>query len=214
MSTPRQRNRRGQGARLHDDILAAAARVLDRDGVEGLSLRAVARETGIAAPSIYAHFADRDAVLTAVVELYLARLLVTVTAARDAHDDPVDALLASANAYARFAAEEPAGYRALFGRIDRTGPPFAARAPFGDPGTDQRDRQAIGLDAFDHLVEGIAACVAAGRSASRDPFADAVCVWAGVHGLVMLHAGLADFPYPALTETVEAVVRRAALIHD
>ncbi|MGF7234271.1 MAG: TetR/AcrR family transcriptional regulator [Frankia sp.] len=240
VSPPRQRNRRGEGALLRDDILAAAARVLGRDGVEGLSLRSVAREAGIAAPSIYAHFADRDAVLAAVMDLYFARLLATVRVAGDAHTDPVDALLASAQAYARFAAEEPAGYRALF---DRTGHPAATSPSATGPsatgasatsasaagteaeiratdgpdavtdGTDGRGRT-IGLDAFNHLVEKVAACVAAGRSASRDPFADTVCVWAGVHGLVMLYAGATDLPYPALAKMVEAVVRRAALIHD
>ena len=55
----RARNRRGEGARLRDDIVAAAVALLDETGDQAaVSLRAVARRVGIAAPSIYRHFAD------------------------------------------------------------------------------------------------------------------------------------------------------------
>ena len=64
----RHRNPRGQGARLTEDIVAGALALIERTGsAEAVTLRAVAREAGIAAPSIYAHFPDRDAVLMAVV---------------------------------------------------------------------------------------------------------------------------------------------------
>lgn len=49
----RQRNRRGEGAHLRDEIIAGASAILERTGSEeNLTLRAVAREVGIAAPSI------------------------------------------------------------------------------------------------------------------------------------------------------------------
>src|SRR5260370_23737257 len=64
----RQRNARGQGARLTDEIVSGALALIDRTGSdEAVTLRAVAREVGIAAPSIYAHFADRDAIVMAVI---------------------------------------------------------------------------------------------------------------------------------------------------
>src|ERR1700684_1098518 len=63
-----QRNARGQGTRLADDIVRGALALVERTGSdEAVTLRAVAREVGIAAPSIYAHFADRDAIVMAVV---------------------------------------------------------------------------------------------------------------------------------------------------
>src|SRR5260370_41847338 len=59
----RQRNARGQGARLTDEIVSGALALIDRTGSdEAVTLRAAAREGGIAAPGLYAHFADRDAV--------------------------------------------------------------------------------------------------------------------------------------------------------
>jgi len=55
-SLPRhKRNARGQGGRLTEDIVSAALELIEREGTdEAVTLRAVAREIGIAAPSIYA----------------------------------------------------------------------------------------------------------------------------------------------------------------
>lgn len=58
----RQRNPRGEGGRLREDLLAGAQRNLERTGSEDRpTLRAMAREVGISAPSIYAHFPDSQA---------------------------------------------------------------------------------------------------------------------------------------------------------
>src|SRR5258708_27633091 len=64
----RHRNPRGQGARLTEDIVSGALALIERTGsAEAVTLRAVAREDGIATPSIYPHFPYRGAVLMAVV---------------------------------------------------------------------------------------------------------------------------------------------------
>src|SRR5262249_31789075 len=46
-----------------DDVVAAARALLERDGVDGVSMQAIADEVGIRAPSLYKRFADRRAVL-------------------------------------------------------------------------------------------------------------------------------------------------------
>ena len=62
----RQRARRGQGDRLRTEIVDAASRMLAESGEVGeLSLRAVAREVGIAATSIYLHFRGLDELVLA-----------------------------------------------------------------------------------------------------------------------------------------------------
>src|SRR6266567_6406981 len=43
---------------LHDALLAAAERVLERDGLAGLTLRAVAREAGVSHAAPTHHFGD------------------------------------------------------------------------------------------------------------------------------------------------------------
>jgi len=115
----RTRNRRGEGGLLRDEIVAAAERLLEREGDEdAITLRSVAREAGISAPSIYAHFADREAILDAVLDLAFDRLhsLATETVSAVPGDDPVSVLLAGCHAYADFAQREPARYRVLFAR--------------------------------------------------------------------------------------------------
>ena len=58
MTKVRQRNPRGQGERLRDDIIEAASRLLADPAAPPLTLRAVAREAGVAATSVYLHFDD------------------------------------------------------------------------------------------------------------------------------------------------------------
>ncbi|WP_460065315.1 TetR/AcrR family transcriptional regulator [Streptomyces sp. YKOK-I1] len=197
----RSRNRRGEGPRLREEIVRAATALIVRTGSDqAVTLRSVAREIGIAAPSIYAHFPHRDAIVQAVVEEAIAQLHQSVTAAVTAHEDPVEGLLAGCAAYVEFGTREPARYRVLFetppSKPDPAGPDAAGLS---------------GLDAFQTLVANLHACVRAGRSASTDPFADAVALWTALHGQVSLRAALPDFPWPP-TDPVEQLVLRLGRI--
>jgi AcrR family transcriptional regulator len=49
-------------------VVSAGLRLVERDGLEALSMRAVATELGTAATSLYRHVADRDALLVAMLE--------------------------------------------------------------------------------------------------------------------------------------------------
>ncbi|MGH8179889.1 MAG: TetR/AcrR family transcriptional regulator [Steroidobacteraceae bacterium] len=50
-----------------DRILAAARKAFDRHGLEGLSLRDVAKKVGITPMAIYRHFASKEALVDALV---------------------------------------------------------------------------------------------------------------------------------------------------
>ena len=65
----RTRNKRGEGAQLRTDIVRAAARLLDEGTEQNVTLRSVAREAGVSAPSIYSHFADTDACVSPVLSI-------------------------------------------------------------------------------------------------------------------------------------------------
>src|SRR3954467_10582173 len=101
VTPPRVRNRRGEGARLRDDIVAAAVELLDEHGDESaITLRSVARRVGIAAPSIYRHFPDQPAIMLAVVQQAYAELNERLLAARDAAGpDPRRQLFALGSTY-------------------------------------------------------------------------------------------------------------------
>ncbi|MEU9448871.1 TetR/AcrR family transcriptional regulator [Streptomyces sp. NPDC048277] len=121
-ATVRRRNPRGQGDRLRQDILEAVARLLDEKVANDalpVSLREVAREVGIAAQSMYLHFADKDELARAVTEDGYERL---VTAMRDADSeaaaDGADArerLRAQSEAFCTFARTQRGVYRLMFG---------------------------------------------------------------------------------------------------
>jgi AcrR family transcriptional regulator len=202
----RTRNRRGEGALLRDEIVAAAERLLEREGdEEALSLRSVAREAGISAPSIYTHFADREAILDAVLDIAFERLRRLVRDSAEGIEDPVQRLRSGCQAYARFGMQEPARYRVLFGRR-RVQPPAGA-------GTALPEIWQHRHEAFMTLVEGLADCVKAGRSASTDPYADATTLWTSLHGAVTMRQFVPGFPgFLPLERAIDDLVERVGLI--
>jgi len=102
----RTSNPRGSGQQLREEILEAATRLLDEAGEdESLSLRAVAREVGVAATSVYLHFADRDALLEAVMRTSFERLMKSVDDDEAQAPDPAAKLRARVLAFARWAQE-------------------------------------------------------------------------------------------------------------
>ncbi|MEV7022578.1 helix-turn-helix domain-containing protein, partial [Kitasatospora sp. NPDC093558] len=69
-------------------VVAGGRRVIERDGIDALTMRAVAAELGTAAASLYRHVADRDTLLLAVLEEIATGLPVDVPGG-----DPADRLL-------------------------------------------------------------------------------------------------------------------------
>jgi AcrR family transcriptional regulator len=111
-------NRWGEGGKLREEILVAAERLLGEAGrEEALSLRAVAREVGIAPPSIYLHFKDRAELVASLMAKTYGEFIAELRAvgARHPADDPEGALRSMALWYGRFALEHPARYRLMFG---------------------------------------------------------------------------------------------------
>lgn len=194
-TTTRQRNRRGDGARLRADLVAAARSILEESGEDSaVTLRAVARRAGVAAPSIYAHFADRDAVLLEVVRESFEDLDARLEAAWESGGGSADRLLAICAAYTDFAVRHPHRYRLMFSRHGTGRQP----APVRTSAT-----QAIGV-----LVDAVGACAADGSSASGNPESDAVALWAGLHGFAGLHSAVPGFPWPE--GVLEELARRLA----
>jgi AcrR family transcriptional regulator len=197
---PRKRNARGQGALLREEIVGAAIRLVDAVGADAVTLRAVAREAGISAPSIYDHFDDVERILGAVVAQLFVELAADVDAAQEGVADPVRRLQAGCDAYLRYAVLHPRRYELLFRR---------ERSPESELGEEEK---AIGEAAFGTLVAGIEACVQAGRSVSTDAYADAVALWSGLHGYSSLRSTHEGFPWPQDDDTPARLVHNLARI--
>lgn len=99
-------------------IVAAARELLEREGSAGLSMRRIAEQLGIRAPSLYKHFADKQAVETALIATGFAEWAERAEAALEVADDP---LLALGGAFRGFALAHPHLYRLMTaGPIDRS----------------------------------------------------------------------------------------------
>jgi AcrR family transcriptional regulator len=155
----------------HGDLRAACLRaareLLEKDGSAGLSLRAVARLAGVSATAPYRHYADRDALVSAVAAQgyrELAELLST------AHPSPAtpDDLAAVAVAYVQFALDHPALFRAMF-------------AEPCDPANEERVAATAVISEYVHTV------VRKAFPGAEETEALSTTVWALVHGLAFLH---------------------------
>lgn len=190
--TRRRQSRWGEGAALKEEIVRAAARMLTESGRErDLSLRAVAREVGISAPSIYLHFKDRAELVAEVTRRAYERLAAELREAWKGgwEAGPYDALRALAQRYCAFALDHPRVYRLMFGiewiEVPRDG---AASHPLWTV----------------HAVwaEAVAACRDE-RSAPADPDRSTSLLWASVHGLVAMAAAV---PFAADRHQIEGMV--------
>jgi AcrR family transcriptional regulator len=98
------------------EILAAARALLERGGLEALTMAAVAERVGVKAPSLYKRFADRTELIAAVATDVATDLGRTMrAAASDA--DPAARLAALAIAYRTFALDAPRSTALLFSAV-------------------------------------------------------------------------------------------------
>ena len=95
-----------------DRIFAAAKAVLDREGLPGLTVRKVADRAGLSPMAMYRHFADKDALLNALMDDGLAAWEKIARSIRAS--DPIDWLTALSQALLEFALTEPHRFDAAF----------------------------------------------------------------------------------------------------
>ena len=95
-----------------DRIFAAARSVLEREGIAGLSIRKVAGRAGVSPMAMYNHFADKDALLDALMEDGFGTWERIVRAIRAR--DPMEWLRRLMDAFLDFALTEPPRFDAAF----------------------------------------------------------------------------------------------------
>jgi AcrR family transcriptional regulator len=191
MSAHRRRARKGEGELLREEILLATERLLLETGSEDeVSIRAVAKATGVTAPSIYRHFEDKAHLLFEVCARQFTLLDEAIEAAVAGIDDPIRALQARGRAYVRFGVDHPEHYRIMF-----MGPAYAMPKQWAD---------VLSTGSFAHLMEGIEAALAAGDLApTGDTFTTALHVWANIHGLTSLLVARPTLPWPDLDAFID-----------
>ncbi|MBL8712105.1 MAG: TetR/AcrR family transcriptional regulator [Alphaproteobacteria bacterium] len=102
---------------LREAAITAALEILTRDGVAGLSLRALAKATGVTPTAFYeSHFGDKDELLAAVAETGFQRLALQMAEDATGAPDTQTRIERLAVSYIRFATENKPLFQLMFGR--------------------------------------------------------------------------------------------------
>jgi AcrR family transcriptional regulator len=191
--TTRSRNRRGQGELLRREIIDAALRMLNELGDdEALSLRAVAREVGIAATSVYIHFADRDELVFAALEQCTADLLRDLEEAEaSGGDDPVRRLRARLIFLGAWTRDYAGLYKVLH-----------------ESTLNRRMHLVFKEELSVRAIAAVRACMDAGLAPVDDAAAVALDVRSAVHGAVSIRINEPEAALPPLEEQIDRFLVR------
>lgn len=176
---------------LRAALLAAAEAELTEKGVEGFSLRAVAKRAGVSHAAPSHHFGDTNGLLTALAAEGFTRFQDTLDAREVGATDARDRAVRAGLGYLEFAMKRPALFRLIFS---------SARPDFASP-----DLVAAANRAYSHLV-GLVTALDGGET-------DVIALWATSHGIADLAAGkrmrtLQGKPPEEREALIRAVLRR------
>jgi len=102
------------GINRKQEIIEVAARHCRELGLQKMSLRGVAKEIGISAPSLYEYFKNKDALIDTLRDLERTRLAVALTETLDPSKTVKNRLFDMAKAYIEFALKQPDSFQLLF----------------------------------------------------------------------------------------------------
>jgi AcrR family transcriptional regulator len=203
VSARRKRASRGSGELLREEIIAATKDLLaEAASSDAVSIRAVADAVGVTPPSIYLHFADKDALIDAVVADVFNELDTAMLAAGAATDKPLDRLCAFGLAYVTFALEHPEHYRLATMELRAMRRADDALSPVD---------HVLADSAFTHFMATVSACMDAGIFAAGDPVPVTLELWAAAHGIASLMIAKPFLPWGEKLATANRMLRSAAL---
>jgi AcrR family transcriptional regulator len=156
--------------RIGPEVLNAARAILDDEGPDGFTVRAIAQRANVAPMAIYNHFEGVNGVLEA---LWIEGFEAFRNALTFETSDPDDDLLHAALAYRSFALENRGLYTVMFMHRFRGFQPSIAAAH-------------LAAQTYQTLVNNIERCQASGLFPDAAASDAAQVVWAACHGYVSL----------------------------
>lgn len=205
MSTASHTSRGYHHGDLRNACVDCALELLEEEGLEAATLRAVAERAGVSRSAPYRHFPTKRALLAAAAAEGFRRMNEAIVAARDAAgEDPRERLMAGCSAYVRFGAGHPHLYRLMFAGDFCEGPLFDNRPEAED--SEFPDLIEASNEAYDSLVDGLAEAQEQGALRPRDPRAQALAVWSMIHGVMSLYLDNRTVYAHHETEALEAVL--------
>lgn len=159
-----------------EKILNHASALFLKDGLDGFSMRKLAKAVGVTAPALYRHFDSKERLLHEVLGEAYRRMSGRLYQALEGAT-PWERLRLAGEGYALFALEHPRLYDALFASPELVG---IVDIP------DEIEAQGCAVGRF--WNDRIRECMDAGMLHAGDPEAVGLTMWAHAHGLISLHA--------------------------
>lgn len=103
---------------LREALIDAALRLAEEEGLDGVSMREVARRVGVSSGAPFRHFPDKTALLTAIAETAMQRFRaeIAVCLAEAPEDDPIARIRSMGVAYLRWAMRNPTHFKVISAR--------------------------------------------------------------------------------------------------
>ncbi len=159
---------------LRTALLAEAAAMITEGGAASVTMREIGRRLGVSRAAAYRHFTDKTALLVAVAAAGFDRLNDRVqTIDAGAPRSSVERFRRLGEEYVRFALENPAHYRLMYGKEALTR-------------EDLPELREAANALFEQLVSVIRAHQSSGTIKRQDPRVQAYVAWSAVHGLASL----------------------------
>ena len=135
--------------RLREGLFTAALRILERDGVDGLSMRSLAKEMGVTAAAPYSHFKSKNDILAKVAEHGFQMLAFTMIDRAAETTDPKGRLENLISAFIEFSQNEKHLFTVMFqrGSFDFKAEPTLAMTAGKSYGLIQTALRNMGIDA-------------------------------------------------------------------
>ena len=198
-SLKRRRAPRGSGERLRDEILDATTDLLMETGhAKAVSIRSVAQRVGVTPPSIYLHFADKDALLEAVCARYFEVLDQVMQQVALDQPSTIDRLRAQGLAYVRFAVQNPELYRI---------------ATMGEGRLGSEVDMTLNSSAFVHMRASIESLMEEEVYPPGDSTMAALELWTVAHGVAALAISRPYLPFGDVEEFADRVMKSACAGH-
>ena len=175
---------------LREALIKAGRAILEKDGVEALTLRACARKAGVSHAAPQYHFASISDLLAEIAATGFEDFVKALDKGAAQTPSPVEKLKAMGQGYVAFARGRPAVYQLMFG----------VAAPLSS----ERLQAAKGA-AWEQLANAVSA--AAGP---EDKEAKAMQVWSTVHGFSMLVISQRLPPVVSISDALKRVIEGLA----